>query len=156
MGDIVAWLRAQLDQDELWALAASASYHHEPPVTVAGGMHWTWATGDNWDPVKPDPTVEWIGDGDPPTLITVETWPYSWAPNRLASGCVLAGVEEARTGDGGHIVRHDPARVVAEVAAKRAILDLHEELHEPALYEAVRWLAAPYADQPGYEEAWRP
>jgi len=48
------------------------------------------------------------------------------------------------------------ARVLAEVEAKRRILDLYEELYEPGLYEAVALLALPCADRPGYQEAWRP
>jgi len=55
-----------------------------------------------------------------------------------------------------HIVRHDPARVLAEVAAKRAVIDLLEELNELGLYEAVQFLALPYADRPGYREEWKP
>jgi len=58
--------------------------------------------------------------------------------------------------EGLHIARHDPARVLAEVEAKRRILDLYEELYEPGLYEAAALLALPCADRPGYQEAWRP
>ena len=64
-----------------------------------------------------------------------------------------------------------PAWVVAEVAAKRAILDAYTEAaefydapanrHHPAgevhgLWTALRWLALPYASNPGYDESWRP
>lgn len=81
--------------------------------------------------------------------------------------------------DAEHIARHDPARVLREVAAKRAILAEHK--HAPAterstddfgceicaydrgdcvLYgwgwcKTVRLLAAPYADHPDYDESWR-
>jgi hypothetical protein len=68
-----------------------------------------------------------------------------------------------------HVIRHDPARVLREVDAKRAIVD--------DLAEFIRWgarkgldyqdgvdacertlkrLALPYADRPGYREGWRP
>lgn len=81
----------------------------------------------------------------------------------------------------------DPARCtcpmrrqLADVAAKRAILDLHEVLDNevgeadsrycrccfrdyngdyllsPVWCRTVRHLALPYADQPGYDETWRP
>jgi hypothetical protein len=76
-----------------------------------------------------------------------------------------------------HIARHDPARVLAEVEAKRAILELHKEVpHKydthPASYcascgdqgccghdvdypcETIKALAQPYAGRPGWREEW--
>lgn len=81
-----------------------------------------------------------------------------------------------------HIARHDPARVLREVAAKRAIVKLHEQVpatprrgqeNPPAtgchwcnewdgltwaggVCDTVRLLASAYSDQPGYREEWRP
>jgi len=76
-----------------------------------------------------------------------------------------------------HIARHDPARVLAEVEAKRRILDLHhgdwpydpedgpgdyswteqcQGCYKPAPCPTVCLLALPYADRPGYQEEWRP
>jgi hypothetical protein len=76
-----------------------------------------------------------------------------------------------------HIARWDPARVLAEVDAKRRILDEvvedatgldmsvdldrrtrpRDEVTEPYLGDVlVRLLALPYADRPGYREEWRP
>ncbi|WP_413102240.1 DUF6221 family protein [Streptomyces sp. Inha503] len=75
-----------------------------------------------------------------------------------------------------HIARHDPARVLREIDAKRQLLALYLE-HErmdretfeaegerarslvslrAAYFDAVRHLAAVYADRPGYREEWRP
>ncbi|MEU8760671.1 DUF6221 family protein [Streptomyces sp. NPDC048659] len=83
---------------------------------------------------------------------------------------IVPGQTEA---DATHVARHDPARVLAEVDAKRRIL----ELHGPAEYEysdvdicstcdrggplphpcpTLHLLALPYADHPDYDEAWRP
>jgi Family of unknown function (DUF6221) len=82
----------------------------------------------------------------------------------------------------GHIARHDPARVLAEVDAKRRIIDLHhtkvfetvhgspefghdfwcEVCHVPSDQRGRTWcltlrlLALPYADHPDYREDWRP
>lgn len=69
---------------------------------------------------------------------------------------------------GAHIVRHHPARVLAEVAAKRAIVREYVEArdydhggemrcfgHEEGLEEAVTLLAQPYADHPDFDPAWR-
>lgn len=78
---------------------------------------------------------------------------------------------------GVHIARHDPARVLREVEAKRQIVDLHRPVqrrstgssggaiedcqvcdHFPAQYPCptLRLLALPYADHPDYREGWRP
>jgi hypothetical protein len=77
-----------------------------------------------------------------------------------------------------HIARHDPARVLAEVAAKRAILTLHspenleyvntdgddrtgticatcDSLVGNWPCDTLKLLAAVYADHPDYKSAWR-
>lgn len=62
--------------------------------------------------------------------------------------------------DRDHIARQDPGRALAEVDAKRRIVDLAERQAEMSWDVAdtiVRWLAYPYADRPGYrDEEWRP
>jgi hypothetical protein len=70
-----------------------------------------------------------------------------------------------------HIVRHDPARVLAEVDAKRQIVTEYERglgrrrdhPGDPAsagallaLHAIAHLLALPYADHPDYDEVWRP
>lgn len=80
-----------------------------------------------------------------------------------------------------HIARHDPARVLREVEAKRRIIDEHREIsgecqtcayfgddedsggnvfryRENADYPCmtVQLLALPYADHPDYQADWRP
>jgi hypothetical protein len=68
-----------------------------------------------------------------------------------------------------HIARWDPARVLAEVDAKRRILELHAPVidgtqsswtwfagSESASEAIVKLLALPYADRPGYRSEWRP
>jgi hypothetical protein len=73
-----------------------------------------------------------------------------------------------------HNERWDPARVLAEVGAKRRIIAVYaswEVLARPgagfamehaaettrlALFEALRALALPFADHPDYREEWRP
>lgn len=61
-----------------------------------------------------------------------------------------------------HIARHDPARVLADVAAKRAIVGLvvTPEYAHPGYVEAwrdtLRQLAATYADHPDFKAEWRP
>lgn len=67
-----------------------------------------------------------------------------------------------------HIATFDPARVLAECAAKRAIVAIHgstESGYGPG-YECsadmndypcltLRLLAAPFADRPGFDSAWK-
>ncbi|WP_422744313.1 DUF6221 family protein [Micromonospora sp. WMMD754] len=69
-----------------------------------------------------------------------------------------------------HIARHDPARVLAEVDAKRRVIDVlrgfepNDEwstqpdmgLRQNNAAGALRALALPYADRPGYRDEWRP
>jgi hypothetical protein len=68
-----------------------------------------------------------------------------------------------------HIVRHDPARVLAECEAKRAIMVLHiydwnprglcMADDEPGPCPTIRALAQPYADHPDYRDyrdEWHP
>lgn len=60
--------------------------------------------------------------------------------------------------DADHIARHDPARVLAEVAAKRAIVERYMHLAEHGDSGDARWvlplLAQPNADHPDYDPAW--
>lgn len=162
--ELLAFLRSQIDQDELWALAASAPRHGDGP-TVTGGVHWTWSVGPNWSAVEVDPTMSYVGEGSDEegdlTLRTVEEFPLQWDPRPLAGSVLTA--DEVRTGDGGHIVRHDPARVLREVEAKRAILALHFARGgycnccggaAPCL--TVRLLGEMFAEHPEFRDEWRP
>jgi hypothetical protein len=68
--------------------------------------------------------------------------------------------------DARHIARHDPFRVLAECAAKRAILadrkridrsagmDYWHAGYSDANYDALRSLAAVYATHPDYRQEW--
>jgi hypothetical protein len=62
-----------------------------------------------------------------------------------------------------HIARHDPARVLREVAAKRAILGAYEsqraaQFYDPAVVDELRdvieTLASVYSDHPDYRPKW--
>jgi hypothetical protein len=65
-----------------------------------------------------------------------QQWPYGTAPRDWAVDCPFGAVvvDSAFRGSAEHIARHDPARVLAEVVAKRRIL----ALHEPEL-DRVQW-----------------
>ncbi|HEY3261295.1 MAG TPA: DUF6221 family protein [Pseudonocardiaceae bacterium] len=86
---------------------------------------------------------------------------------------IVAELEQSSAIDGWlgerleHIARWDPARVLAEVDAKRRILDMWADAqsaefpdywggYATALDDVVRQLALPYADRPGFRAEWRP
>jgi hypothetical protein len=167
---LVEFLTARLDEDEQWALSASAPYQYavgNPPVPD-GGVHWTWVVGENWTPVTPDPVTDEflsIGDDWSCNLATVEQWQSvngKWMMRRTYAGTI----QEMDPSAAGHIARHDPARVLREVEAKRRIITNEQDrvLEEGPLPERMRdgietdvmaLLALPYADHPDYQEAWR-
>lgn len=93
----------------------------------------------------------------------------------IRSGAVNLGdhEDELLTFDAGisrHIVRHDPARVLREVAAKRAVLSAHANLADNphrhtnprvhaqwvTMIQVVQHMAAVYADHPDYQQEWAP
>ena len=62
---------------------------------------------------------------------------------------------------GPHIARHDPARVLAEVAAKRAIVALYDgpllasdDCWWEGLFDALTFIAAVDADHPDFDPEW--
>lgn len=86
-------------------------------------------------------------------------------------------IEDVRMAHADHIARHDPARVLREIEAKRAILAQEEEArahyghikssathpgvetsigHVVALATVIRHLAAVYSDHPDYNPEWTP
>lgn len=101
--------------------------------------------------------------------------PGPWAPSGKS---VLDSDDtefvEATRRDALHIARHDPARVLREIAAKRSVVDLHVcpcpadcgecgacsgDHHAdptPAPCETLRHMAAVHADHPDYQQEWAP
>lgn len=141
MTGIIEFLTARLDEDERVAkLAAEAGCKADPR------HRWMVERWTSEDPAA-IPTAIWVSDENEIGVATV-------------NGNYAAD----------HIARHDPARVLAEVAAKRAILGgildtIHDNEHllhydrdiEPDMSEPlIRALAAPYADHPDYQDAWKP
>jgi hypothetical protein len=199
-GELVTWLRAQLDRIEAIARAASEPYPYRDDQTIgapAGGCHWQWVMGDNWEPTNVDPAIDdTVGGPDQygcdVNLATAEKWESErwgipltytngiaevgdqsrWQHHVLGMPATAAtGIVEMRSTWALHIVTHDPAAVLADVAAKRAILDAFVEAEHEAdkddcdfeasnyasgLSEAVALLALAYAHLPGYREEWRP
>jgi Family of unknown function (DUF6221) len=139
--------------------------------------------------------LEQIAEDEAAALAAGRDYPAPWrgreldaAGESLESGIVFdadstevvyweAGSREAADRLGEHIARWDPARVLAECAAKRAIVDEHrpDELlsgpNDPRCRRCfeypsghnfahpcrtLRLLAQPYADRPGYLPEHRP
>jgi hypothetical protein len=167
---IAAFTEARLTEWEAWALAASKPYKYadgDPPVPP-GGVHWQWGAGENWEPAEPDLSKEIVGDwGQHVQLVTVEEWPAQhgqWSMNRPYSDHVC----EMDSAAAGHIIRHDPATVLRDIAAKRrllnaAIMAWNESCNPvdefwvgiaPTLITLVRNFAAVWEDHPDYRKEW--
>lgn len=125
--DLLAFLRAQLDEDERVARAATVG-------------PWEWG---------PSPTAKL-------------TWGLSGSD--VPFGGWILRVNDAgcpSTHDAQHIARWDPARVLAEVEAKRRILDawqMQVDDDDPHAYLAgdvlPKLLVQPYAGRDGWREEW--
>jgi hypothetical protein len=136
MPDLITFLRARLDEDERHALGVEA-----------------FGASCSWRLVKlaeePPPGARW-GDvvGERGTVI--------WGPERRRFD-----VDNAIAG---HIAQWDPARVLAEVAAKRAILELAEHVWimfgfdegaaDSVHDDTLRLMAQPYAEHPDFNQEW--
>lgn len=128
MDELVAWLREQLDADERIALAAPRG-----PWGMDGSGSITDADG-----ARVVPSVGGARDG------RATRWP------------------DGPSAD--HILGHDPARVLREIDSKKHLVRKLSEADPEAGYitaeftawDALRLLALPYANRPGYREEWRP
>jgi len=117
---MVAWLTAQLDADERAASAATPG---------------PWAY---------DPTRGFrMPGGDP--LEFVSTGAGGSVRGIAATG---PADDPQSMADAGHIARHDPEHVLADVEAKRKIIKRYPQ------GDVIRLLAAGYQDRPGYQADW--
>lgn len=136
MDDLITWLRAQLDDDERIALAAADQFGGQ------GGQH--WAVNPERPEVVSAPTV---GHGRGVFAVVYPATTNWGEPVELE-----------------HVARHDPARVLADIAAKRRILAAHEKWcdgyceagFDAAHMWSIKALASAYDARPGYREEWRP
>ena len=142
--DIVEFLRARLDEDEAVARTASpGGWTYGDVESVAGGML--------YDESRTIGSVFYEQPGDHDGAI------------------VRHLLSDEADANGRHIARNDPARVLREVEARRAILAIHEyEWLGPddAAWKGcpvdvedwpcrtVRALASVYADHPDYDPEW--
>lgn len=109
--------------------------------------------------------VPWVA----PIPQSIHVDPRVIADNKLAFGHLGHVATVVHDHDRQHIVRHDPARVLAEVGAKRRIVKAFESNNNYELYGgcgddcewgaldyALKALALPYADHADYREEWKP
>lgn len=134
MDDLVAFLRARLNEDERAAQSAASvcGCHPEAP---------SWSFDDE----ATDGRIVLVDEPHPRTRRKIgRRWNGSY------EGLFMAQ----------HVVRHDPARVLREVAAKRRIVDRYAWLREHGDTGDAAWvlplLALPYADHPDYRPEWAP
>ena len=172
--ELVDFLRARLDEDEAIARAASGS-------TVVGepGNWKPSPAGDEWEVSRDDGYADELLVALRPNLprppeVLGGYWGvvvgYRWESEEPGSGAPLLEFE--------HAARHDPARVLREVDAKRQLLKAHAasafgtwvgddsdktpacrrcgDLTTAFPCHTVKLLALPYADCPDYREEWRP
>jgi hypothetical protein len=123
MDELIAFLRAQLDEDE-----QVARYSGEPR---------RWSVGECVSADEPGET-EW-------EITTEDGFVHTRTRGNMRAN---------------HIVRHDPARMLAEVDAKRrTLIRCEEEMLSgiPRLVhfceQTLREMARPYAERPGYQAA---
>lgn len=167
MDALVQFLRSRLDEDAAWATEASRRDEGAP---VPGGAHWQWEDGETDEVITPDLSAKGPLDEDVAlSLRSRETWPTG-SVGELPQFAIHAA-EDVPVAVGGHIVRHDPARVLAEVDAKRQALDHYERVRthlamsdggddyifaEGAVHKQIQYMALPYASHPNYLKDWRP
>lgn len=141
MDDLVRFLRDRLDEDERTARAATPGpWWHNPGKQ--------WLEGEAFERYDLSKGEEFVGYGGP--------HPFTGAVASTGPADHMQSMKDAA-----HIARHDPARVLAEVEAKRRILTAYEnydreapELDVPD--SVIRLLALPYAGHPDYRKEWRP
>jgi uncharacterized protein DUF6221 len=181
--DLVAFLKARLDEDEHAARAACGTRGHLGADT---GEHWRWEHAHHLDPLVDTPVDieadtaadnEFIGDGRQVDLRSIEEYPFRALPGS-GPHVALTGTEEVAPGVALHVARHDPARVLRGVEAKRRIVQDYEQytarlrVDRPAawndrlpaawsdrvaaLHGALKHVAAEWNTHPDYQEAWRP
>jgi hypothetical protein len=138
--DLIAFLRARLDEDEEAARAATP-----------GPWEWKHEHGEPWQP-RPDGWLDYSGE-------------YLAAADGKST---LFGPGMTPHADADHIARHDPSRTLREVEAKRVLIADYERFiaerrrmmggwdSYPEPSPVLAAFAAVYADHPDYRDEWRP
>lgn len=153
--DLAEFIAARLDEDEAAAEAAP-------------GAAWTAHTEDDIAGASVY-DEQWV-------LLYPERYDHDNALSNRPGATGPQYIQRARNELAAHIARHDPARVLREVAAKRAILARHKplqgvygsccawcsddvdapRLNKPWPCEDVRDLVTAWSDHPDFSGDWKP
>ena len=171
--ELITFLRARHSEDELWATEASRRGDGPP---APGGVHWQWVDPDNDQVLEVDPGLDDLPCD--PSLRSRETWPTNTGVGDLPQFAIYQ-TEEVPAAVAGHILRHDPARVLRDVRAARLMIEQTFRYearndgewgccHTAGEIEAgkcpdtdsdgitaLRILALPYNEHPDYRKTWR-
>lgn len=144
--DLVSFINARLDEDEHTASAIERKYWDRHDTWVEAGGHCATVLSRN-------PADQW------------DIAPVAWLPTFQSVGWDVPGPWASSI----HIARHDPARVLREVAAKRRILRGHPHITLGDKYlcdrchptrpthtwcDHLRALAAIWSDHPDFQQEW--
>lgn len=162
INELIDWLTACFDEDTLWATEASRRYGKE---SHKGGVHWEWIEPDTDTPVEPDPSrgkhLTDDADNFRFSLRSVEHFPTDDV-GPLPSFAIPTA-EEVAAAAAGHIVRHDPARVLTEITSKwhtlticREALQAESSAFSRFAHQILWNMAQAYRDRPGLKTSWRP
>jgi hypothetical protein len=161
--DLAAWLLARYDEIEQVARAACKRGEEHGVVE-----HWQWVTTATDQPVPAHDLAEAMQHQCLSlSLRSVEEFPTR-SVGPLPSFAIHE-VEEAHIGALAHIAMHDPAAVLRDIAAKRAIVEFWSIAYrrpedDPGpgfdrIRANARWtllkLAQPFADRDDFREEWR-
>jgi hypothetical protein len=159
--DMAGFYAARLDEDE--AVARAANVKQEDPEWWCSPVIAAQAMGRHG-------AVTVRSRRDSAVMARVESVPGDDYPDEITDGTAVAA----------HIARHDPARVLREVAAKREILAFIFQYEAkidgewgcchsagairlgecpetpPEKIDALRVAVAVYSDHPDYDEEWKP
>lgn len=160
MDEVLAFVQARLDEDEWWAREASRrdGEGHTPT-----GEHWRWECEATDQPVALDPALdEYLKgrDGASVGLRSVEEYESSIG---LIPHLAIHAQYEIQTAVAGHILRHDPARTLRDVQARRTTLLRCQEEMLSGMPRLVRFaqmtvweMAQRWNDHDDFKESWKP
>lgn len=119
--EIAAFVEARAAEDETWA--HEASLLDEDAGYVPGGVHWHW-TDSYGNALRLDPaTMAYVGQGVEGVILESVETRQTRSVGELPQ-LAIQGAYEVAVPIGVHIARHDPARVLRDVAAIRERLRL--------------------------------
>lgn len=129
MSDLVSRLLAAIAERESAARNASGDWERQGPAT---GEHWEWVRSGHYDPLidqpvdldAEDPVDEFIANGSPVSLRSVEEYPTEHVGP--LPHFVVNGEGETARAPARHIVLHDPASVLRLCQAHREIVARYE------------------------------